>query len=63
MKCERQEFKASLEIYLFERERTLVSEVFLGNGVPKICTKFTGEHRCHCKATLLKSHFDLGVLL
>ena len=36
--------------------------VFLENGVLKICSKFTGEHPCR-RATLLKSHFDMGVLL
>ena len=37
-------------------------EVFLVKGVLKICGKFTGEHLCRsCFATLLKSHFDMGV--
>ena len=42
------------------------SEVFLGKGVLKICYKFTDEHTCRCAcclATLLKSHFGMGVLL
>ena len=41
-------------------------EVFLGKAVLKICSKFTGEHHAEvwlCKATLLKSHFGMGVLL
>ena len=37
-------------------------DVFLGKGVLKICNKFTGEHTCR-HATLLESHFDMGVLL
>ena len=36
-------------------------EVFLRKGVLKICHKFTGKHPC--KATFLKSHFDMGVFL
>ena len=36
-------------------------EVFLRKGALKICSKFTGEHPCF--ATLLKSHFGMGVLL
>ena len=38
-------------------------EVFLGQGVLKICSKFTGEHPCRTAIsiklllTLLKSHF------
>ena len=44
-------------------------EVFLGKGVLRICTKFTGEHPCvsvisiKLQAILLKSHFGIGVLL
>ena len=44
-------------------------EVFLRKGVLKICCKFTGEHPCQSaisielQATLLKSHFGMGVLL
>ena len=44
-------------------------EVFLGKGVLKICSKFTGEQPYRsailksCEATLLKSHFGTGVLL
>ena len=39
-------------------------EVFLGTGVLKICSKFTGKHSCRiCKATILKSHYGMGVLL
>ena len=40
--------------------RSSNSEVFLGKGILKICSKFTGEHSCW--ATLLKSHFGMGVL-
>ena len=41
-------------------------EVFLGKGVLKICNKFTGEHPYRSVisiATVLKSHFGMGVLL
>ena len=45
-------------------------EIFLGKGALKICSKFTGEHPCQSvillksvSATLLKSHFRMGVLL
>ena len=44
-------------------------ELFLGKGVLKICSKFTGEHSCRYAisikllTTLLKSHLDMGVLL
>ena len=46
-------------------------ELFLRKGVLKICSKFAEEHLCRsaisikslCKATLLKSHFGIGVLL
>ena len=37
--------------------RSIPPEVFIGKGVLKICSKFTGEHPCRsCFATLLKSH-------
>ena len=39
-------------------------ELFLEKGVLKICCKFTREHLSrNCFATLLKSHFRMGVLL
>ena len=43
-------------------------EVLLRKGVLKVRSKFTGEHLCRsatssCKATLLDSHFGMGVLL
>ena len=50
-------------------KRSSHPEMFLGKGVLKICSKFTGEHECrsaisiNCKATLLKSDFGMGVLL
>ena len=43
-------------------------EVFLSKDDLKICRKFTGEHPCRSAvsikllATLLKSHFGMGVL-
>ena len=49
--------------------RSSLPEVFLRKGVMKICRKFTGEHSCRSVisikllATLLKSHFGMGVLL
>ena len=52
--------------YLHKTSLSSHSEVFLGKGVLKICSKFTGEHPCWsaiCKTTLLKSHFGMGVLL
>ena len=39
--------------------RSSHSEVFLGKGVPKICSKFTGEHSCRS----VKSHISMDVLL
>ena len=44
--------------------RSIRPEAFLGTGVLKICSKFTGEHPCRSViaiATLLKSHFAMGV--
>ena len=39
-------------------------EVFFRKGVLKICSKLTEEHPClSCCATLMKSHFGMGVLL
>ena len=33
-------------------------EVFLGKGVPKISSKFTGEHPCRCAISVkLQSNF------
>ena len=49
--------------------RSSHSEVFLGKGVLKICSKFKGEHprrsviSINLLATLLKSHFGMGVPL
>ena len=56
------------QIYLF---RSSHPELFLRKGVLKVCSKFTGEHlcrsailmKCLCFATLLISHFVMGVLL
>ena len=31
-------------------------EVFLGKGVPKICSKFTGEHPCRCAIEITHLH-------
>ena len=33
-------------VFLSENNRSCLSEVFLGKGVLKICSKFTGEHPC-----------------
>ena len=44
-------------------------EVFIGKGVLKICSKFTGKRPVEVrfqqssKATLLKSHFGMSVVL
>ena len=35
-----------LETNLFQRHRSSPPVVFLGKGVLKICSKFTGEHPC-----------------
>ena len=50
----------------FTRFRSSPSEMFLRKGVLKTWSKFTGEQACRsaiCKATLLKLHFGMGVLL
>ena len=50
-------------------DRSSLPEVFIGKVVLKICSKFTGDHPCRSVisiklfATLLKSHFGMGVLL
>ena len=41
--------------------RSSASKAFLGKGVRKICSKFTGEQPC--QSNLLKTHFGIGVLL
>ena len=41
--------------------RNSIPEMFIEKGVLKIYSKFTGEHPC--KATFLKSCFDIGALL
>ena len=54
-----------------DKSRISRPEVFLGKGVLKLCSKFTGEHPCRSatsiklqsKVTLLKSHFGVGVFL
>ena len=44
--------------------RSSPAEMFLRKGILKICNKFTREDPCRsCFATLVKSHFDMGVLL
>ena len=48
---------------IHRKYRSSHPEVFLEKDVLKICSKFTGEHRYICKATLFKSHFGMGVLL
>ena len=45
------------------RDRSSRSEVFLVKGVLEMCSEFKGEQPCRsCFATLLKSHFGMGVL-
>ena len=39
--------------------RSSRSELFLGKGVLKICSQFTGENRCRSAS----SHFEVGVTL
>ena len=51
---------------LFWSYRSSRPEAFLRKGVLKICSKFKGEHPYEvlfCKATLLKQHFAMCVLL
>ena len=53
----------------FITARSSSPEVFSSKGVLKICSKLTGKDPCRsgiliiCKATLLKPHFGMGVLL
>ena len=55
--------------YKIEGSRSSSPEVFLGKGVLKICSKFTGEHPCrsviliNLLCNLFKSHFSMGGLL
>ena len=56
---------------LAAKSRSSCPEVFLRKDVLKICTKVTAENPCRSakqrnnasKATLLKLHFGMGVLL
>ena len=59
---------------IFHQYRGYPPKAFLGKGVLKICSKFTGEHPSHppnhpsvisikLLVTLLKPHFGMGVLL
>ena len=56
-----------LKKYCPSTNRSSHPGVFLGKGVLKIYSKFTGEHPCRSSismklhATLLKSHFGMGV--
>ena len=44
--------------------RSRPPEMFLGKGVPKICSKFTREHPYQSyHAVSLKSYFGMGFLL
>ena len=45
--------------------RNSPSKVFLGKGVLKVWSNFTGEHPCQSaiSITLLKSHFGMSILL
>ena len=64
-------FLAYYFFYVKTMIRSSHPEVFFGKGVLKICSKFIGEQQCRsaisikllCFATLLKSHFGMGVLL
>ena len=57
----RKETKLAAFMYLYIRSRSSRSEVFLGKGVLKICSKFTGEHPflrtpldgCFCRSSNL----------
>ena len=54
-------YHENFSITQLTNDRSSRPDVFLGKDVLKICSKFTGEHPC--KATLLKSHCKMGVLL
>ena len=43
--------------------RSSPPEMFLGKGVLKICSKFTGEHPCRSVISIVVSHFHMGALL
>ena len=54
------------EVYSISNCRSSCPEVFLKKGVLKICSKVPGEPPCRSVisiATLLKSHFGMGVLM
>ena len=36
----------TVNFFVFVHSRSSPPDVFLGKGVPKICSKFTGEHLC-----------------
>ena len=66
------ELKAHLKRHpTISKFRSSAPEVFLVKGVLKICSKFTEEHPCRSvisiksqsKATYLKSHFGMSVLM
>ena len=51
-------------IYKSNSFRSSLPEVFLGKGVLKICSKFTGEHLCRSMISIkFQSHFGMGGLL
>ena len=56
-----------ISMFSFHAIRSIHPWVFLGKGVLKISSKFTGEHPCgsaiYWNHTLLNSHFGMGVLL
>ena len=46
-----------------EMFRSRISEVYLGKGVLKKCSKFTGEDPCRSVISIkLLAHFGMGVL-
>ena len=56
---------SQIDCFIFTEciKRSGSPEVFLRKGVLKIFSKFTGEHPCQSViATLLRSHFGMGVL-
>ena len=56
-----------ISMFSFHAIRSIHPWVFLGKGVLKISSKFTGEHPCgsaiYWNHTLLNSHLGMGVLL
>ena len=60
--------KLSVVFEMFQKLRDVIYrssplDAFLGEGVLKICSKYSYSKFTSCFATLLKSYFGMGVLL